>query len=690
MFADSPSCGTEGTKVAFKTMHRYLILSVWALILLCPIQLLHAQDDQNFLDMSLEELMEVPVVVSGSRHEQKITDSSVPITIITSEDIHYSGLTSLSDVLQFAPGMDVIGISRLRSAVGVRGLHDYISDRTLTLINGRAADSPFFGGSEFYRLPVLMEDIDRIEIVRGPGGAAWGANAFTGVINIITKKPQDVKGWFVSSTVNEFGDTYSHLRWGEQMGKWAWRTSVGYEDFESSDDAGSGEFRTAKPAINSLIGYNSYEAQDYSRNMRIDTEAVYKHSEDTKLTVGTVYSHNQIGDYEFLGFYPGGRGWHETVRSHVRIDKNYDSGNSGYLQWFGNFANSKVPTLMKWFTAENDIEGQYNFKWSEKHSTSVGANVRFLNMKGSMMDVQNLNSINSPYDEEMIGLFAIETVKVTDRLTLEGQVRTDWYTGTEKDWSTRLSAIYGLDEEKDHTLRLSFARAFRSPYAVLQNTTSSRIYNSGLPGYLVHFNMPSNLSNEETWSVEAGYAGRWDNGVTFRADAYYQRFEDLIGYSITESLPVTYYTPANIDGADSWGMETEIAHETKARKLSLWYSYNDFDEDRTGQLIRSYKPARHKAGLTARLFLPDNWTFNTNYKFTNTTPIAGETMLFPIEMSHRLDLTFAKAFSENRGELMFGVADLLNKTYAPHSAIGGITAHEIPGRYFFLRLQYRF
>jgi iron complex outermembrane receptor protein len=163
----------------------------------------------NLYDMSLEQLMEIPVVVSAARQPQKITVSSVPISIITAEDIHYGGMTNLADILQFAPGIDVLPLSRIRSAVGVRGLHDFIADRTLTLINGRAADSMIFGGSEFYRLPLLIEDIERIEIVRGPGGAAWGANAFTGIINIITKKP----GWLLSSTVTEFGDTYNHIRW---------------------------------------------------------------------------------------------------------------------------------------------------------------------------------------------------------------------------------------------------------------------------------------------------------------------------------------------------------------------------------------------------------------------------------------------------------------------------------------------
>ena len=71
-----------------------------------------------------------------------------------------------------------------------------------------------------------MEDIERIEIVRGPGGAAWGANAFTGVINVITKKPGSRPGWLLSSTVNEYGDTYNYSGWMGQKNQWSWRMSV--------------------------------------------------------------------------------------------------------------------------------------------------------------------------------------------------------------------------------------------------------------------------------------------------------------------------------------------------------------------------------------------------------------------------------------------------------------------------------
>lgn len=106
-------------------------------------------------------------------------------------------------------------------AIGVRGLHERFSDRMLTLIDGHVATTPYSGGTEWLSMPLLLEDIKRIEVIRGPSGAAWGANALNGVVNIITKEPEETQGWFASTTWDLVGDSYNHVRWGAKAGKWA-------------------------------------------------------------------------------------------------------------------------------------------------------------------------------------------------------------------------------------------------------------------------------------------------------------------------------------------------------------------------------------------------------------------------------------------------------------------------------------
>jgi len=655
---------------------------------------------KDFFEMSIEELMDVEVV-SASRQAHKIGELSVPVSVITAEDIHYSGLTSIPEILQFAPGMDVLQIDRNRFAVGVRGLHDFISDRTLTLINGRIADSPLFGGSEFYRLPVLPEDIERIEVVRGPGGAAWGANAFNGVINIITKKPQDVLGGFVSTNVSEFGDTYTHLRWAQKDGKWSWRTSAGYEDLKSSDDAGAGAYRPNMPALNPLIGFNNFYARDSWQTLRTDSETTYDYSDKTKMSFGLGYSHAEGGDYEFGGYYPMEKAWNETARPFTKLEHKFTDDSSGYLQWFGNFASTNAPSVAKYSSAENDIEGQLNFKLGNRHNLSTGGNFRFIRLDIEAQNPQQMVFPNEPYDDQLAGLFAIDRWTTTDRLTLEGQIRGDWYSETQKDWSTRLTGLYAVDEQKDHTLRFSFAKAFRTPLASLREAQTNRISLAplGLPG-LWAFNVlpPGDLENEETWSVEAGYTGKLAESVILRADAYYQRLDKMIGYlPLPDPLPLprprAIYQAANIDGADTWGIELELSKETKRGKFSAWYAYSDLQTDEPAQSLRAYAPAQHKAGLTGRLFLNNGWVFNANYKYADTTIATGsssQTTLLNAGLIHRLDLTISKKIAGGKGEVMVGVSDVFNETEGPNSAIGQLTTHDVPGRMFFARMQLKF
>ena len=664
----------------------------------CP-ESFAAQQDANepadFLEMSIEELMEVEVV-SASRQAQKINELSVPVTVITSEDIHYSGLTSIPEILQFATGMDVIRLDRNRYAVGVRGLHDFTSDRTLTLVNGRIADSPLFGGSEFYRLPVLVEDIERIEVVRGPGGAAWGANAFTGVINIITKKPEDVSGSFISTNINEFGDTYTHLRYAEKDGKWSWRTSVGYEEIENSDEAGAGRYVSSGNAvINGLIGFNGYSAHDFARNTRFDSEAIYTYSDRTRMSFGAAYSHIEKGDFEFSGYFPRQNTWLETVWPYVKIDHKFEDGSSGYLQWFGHFANSKAPSLLKWSSSENDIEGQLNFELKGNHKLSAGGNVRFIRLNSDALSTDDVVLNGEPFDEQLAGLFLIDRWDFSDSLTLEGQIRGDWYSETQKDWSTRLTAFHPIDGHENHILRFSLAKAFRTPLAALRESSVSRISMAplALPGYSFNVLEPSeDLDNEETWSFESGYKGRLNKEITLHVDGYYQRFSKMIGYRTVAdplSLGRLYYQADNIDGADSYGMELEIEKKTKTEKVSVWYACNYLSADQSDQNLRSYDPARHKVGITGRLFLSDGWTLNANYRYTDTTMLSGS-RIEPVGSSHRLDLGITKGFANGKGEIMFGVSDVLNETNGPNYGVGPITAHETPGRIFFTRLQWKF
>jgi outer membrane receptor for ferrienterochelin and colicin len=640
------------------------------------------QQDPNeptdFFEMSVEELMEVEVV-SASRQVQKMGELSVPVSVITAEDIHYSGVTTIPEILQFAPGVDVRRVDRQRYAVGVRGLFGIFSDRTLILIDGRPARDPIHGTTHWENLPILTEDIERIEIVRGPGGAAWGSNAFTGVINIITKKTDRCLGGLISTTVNEFGDSLTHLRYGHTQGQWSWKVSAGYEDVEDSDAAGAGKYHSSQYPV---IGFDSYSTRDWGRFWKLDTQAEYRVGNQTRWSFDAAHSSGQQGDFEFMRYFPRRDILTEYTRLFTRLDHQFDKDTSGYIQWFGNFWNTHCRVITDQMRhLQNDLEGQVNFKPADNHTMSVGGNVRWNRIQTDNQSPINENIVGDD-DEYWTGLFLMDRWSVTDRLTIEGQMRVDHYSETTTDWSTRLTTLYALDEQRNHILRGSFARGFRSPSLILRN-----LYFESFGGATL-FSPSPDAHNEGTYTLETGYIGKLSENLQLNVDGYYQRFERLFGLVITPGFP-TNATFKNIDGADAYGGECSLTYHHCKGRLTAWYAYNGLETDQIDQSTRSFPPAAHKAGLTGRLFLNSDWTVNSNYVFQNGVEY-NPSLIGGLHSFNRLDLTLSRKFAKGSGEFMIGVIDVLNETTDPVFEAGHFTAHETPGRMFFARLQLRF
>ena len=148
---------------------------------------------RDLSQVPLEDLMNIEVT-SVSKKEQKMSQAAAAIFVITQEDIRRSGATRIPDLLRMVPGMDVSQINANSWAVSARGFNDQFSNKLLVLIDGRAVYTPLLGGVNWDTQDVPLEDIDRIEVIRGPGATIWGANAVNGVINIVTKSAADTHG----------------------------------------------------------------------------------------------------------------------------------------------------------------------------------------------------------------------------------------------------------------------------------------------------------------------------------------------------------------------------------------------------------------------------------------------------------------------------------------------------------------
>src|SRR5436853_6037900 len=175
---------------------------------------------QNAIDvttMSVEDLMNMQVT-SVSKRTQKVADAAAAIFVITQEDIRRSGATSIPEALRLVPGVQVARIDENKWAISSRGFNGRFANKLLVLIDGRSVYTPLFSGVYWDAQDVMLEDIDRIEVIRGPGATLWGANAVTGLINIITKSSKSTQSALVTAEDGSEERTAESVRYGSRIG----------------------------------------------------------------------------------------------------------------------------------------------------------------------------------------------------------------------------------------------------------------------------------------------------------------------------------------------------------------------------------------------------------------------------------------------------------------------------------------
>ncbi|MEP6715843.1 MAG: TonB-dependent receptor [Terriglobia bacterium] len=189
---------------------------------------------QNLTGRSLEDLMNVEVT-SVSKKEQTLSKTPAAVYVIGQDDIKRSGATNVPDLLRMAPGVEVAQIASNQWAISVRGFNAIYSNKVLVLVDGRAVYVTSFSGVFWDAMDIPLEDIDRIEVIRGPGGTVWGANAVNGVISIITKNAADTKGALVTATAGAQGVNEELLQYGGHAGsRGAYRAFAKYASMDSA------------------------------------------------------------------------------------------------------------------------------------------------------------------------------------------------------------------------------------------------------------------------------------------------------------------------------------------------------------------------------------------------------------------------------------------------------------------------
>ena len=194
-------------------------------------------------EASLEELLSLQVTSAG-RRQQRAEDVAGAVYVITQDDIRRSGLRSLPEILRLAPGVQVAQVSANKWAVSVRGFNSVYSNKLLILIDGRSLYNRAFAGVFWDANDLDVAEIERIEIVRGPGGAMWGSNAVNGVINIISRSARVSTGGAISVSLGTFERSRVTARYGSSLGRAAYRVFgqwSGYADGLTADGSSAND-----------------------------------------------------------------------------------------------------------------------------------------------------------------------------------------------------------------------------------------------------------------------------------------------------------------------------------------------------------------------------------------------------------------------------------------------------------------
>jgi iron complex outermembrane receptor protein len=506
-----------------------LIFSFAALSALAAIPAWPQGSPKDLASESLEDLMNIQVT-SVSKQEEKVSRSAAAIFVITAEDIRRSGATNIPDLLRMVPGLDVAQINANTWAISARGFNSRFSNELLVMVDGRTVYTPTFGGVFWDVLDMPLEDIERIEVIRGPGGSIWGANAVNGVINIITKTAAETKSAMVEAGAGNVDQGFATLQYGGALGaKTDYRV---YAKYFNQDHM---------PGVSGPDGGDGWHAQ--RGGFRVDSTF----SPHDKLTVqGDIYNGREGQSEPYLASL--------TSPSTQFVEGEVDLS-GGFLQgiWNHQFSARSDFTLQisdQRYERDDvleeardtlDVDFQNHFLWGERQNVIWGVDYR--NSK-STSDGSLAVSLHPPdLTTQLFSSFVQDELAVVpDRLyvTVGAKLEHEYYNGF-----TLMPSASVVWTPNDHrTLWASVSRAVRTPAAI---DASIRLNFAGFPGSggtptVAALLGNPDIENEYLIAYEAGYRTTLSDRVSIDLAAFYN---DYTNQQTTEPAePFMENTPA--------------------------------------------------------------------------------------------------------------------------------------------------
>lgn len=559
-----------------------------------PVWAASTQADDELFDLSLGELLNLEVT-SVSKKAQPVSKAAAAIFVITNEDIRRSGVTSIPEALRMVPGIQVAQVDANKWAISARGFNRRFSDKLLVLMDGRSVYTPLFSGVFWDAQDTLLEDIDRIEVIRGPGSTLWGANAVNGVINIITKSAADTQGGLISAGVGDQERGYAGLRFGDSFGDLGhYRVYAKYFDRDGNQAAATGK-ETADDWDQARAGFRMDLEFGDRDDLTLQGDVYQGESGDTVTnpTFTPPYLELSNRDQDLSGFNLLAR-WNHRVSAveHFSLQTYFDSTHRDL-----NYLEEDRYSF--------DIDFEYRILRFPGHDLLVGVGYR-----RSSDDLENSTRLQMTPDERDDDLFSgfiqddIALVPGRWSLVLGSKFEHNDYTGFEYQPNARL--LWTPDAQR--SLWASVTRSVRTPGRADRDLRHlSRVIPPGTsenPAPLplaVYAQGDDGNDSEVLMAYEAGFKFQASNEFSIDVAAFYNDYDDLRSLEQTDAtcepagmLPTCLFNPLTTnlavdavlgDAGSGSAHGFEVAtdwHPARHWRLQGAYSYLDNDVDASG------------------------------------------------------------------------------------------------------------
>jgi len=468
--------------------------------------------------LSLEELMNQDVSIV-SRREEKLSQSASAVQVITQEEIHRSGATSLPEALRLAPNLQVAQVDSRQWAISARGFNNTLANKLLVMIDGRTIYTPLFAGVFWDAQDTMLEDIDRIEVVSGPGATLWGANAVNGVINIVTKSAKDTQGTLLTAGGGSMLNYFGGVRYGDRISSNLFFRVYGkYFDRD-----------------NTLLPGGSDATNDWRMGQGGFRMDWLPGEEDTFTLQGDAYGGTveqaAPGDTTLDGQNVLGR-WRRVLSEDSELT----------AQAYFDRTWRRIPGQFAEDLKTYDIDVQHRFALGQRQSITWGGDYRLM-----QDDVDNSAALAFLPRKRNMQLFRgflqdeIDVVAEKLKLTLGTVVEHNDFSGLETSPSGRIAWM----PDARNTLWAAVSHAVRSPSRI---DTDLRV--PATPPFLLTGG--PNFDSEKVWAYELGYRVRPHERVALSVAGFFNDYDDIRSL---EPITTNSFAIQNKNRAETWGME---------------------------------------------------------------------------------------------------------------------------------------